>query len=818
MKMTGKQFLQEKEFWLLALCILLFFYRPLFLGESFYYRDIYHHFLAQKRLLAEFIELREFPLWDKYLHGGQPYLADISNMALYPFNIVYIFLPFITAFNIIIVLHFIMCGIFSYIFSRVIELSPISSFIVGIVYSLCGLTLSLIDLQGFLFSMPYLPLTLLCWHLFFLKNQKRWFALTIIFSAVRVFAGAPELNILGMLLLLLWSFLYAYPSCSSRSKLCYWIELNLFVLGIAAIQIFPFFEMLMLSPRGLKGSGYAEFAYNSFLPRRLPELVFSKFFGLTDTIRTSDYWGTVNTIPFFSSVYYGGMVIFLAFSGAIYCRCELRFSQRMRLALLGIFLVSLVFSMGNALPFFHLIHVIPFMKLFRIPEKMLVLGIFPISILTGLAVELYFAQDSPIMQKTNCAEHPEKNITSVSSLLIKILWSMWVMLVIGTLLFLYSPHFQESLSLLFFKHQDTDISFQVLKTSFLHSLCMWTGMTLVFQFRFMDAKNWQHGMIAIIIAADIILSGMSFNLTVSKQLFSPSPILSLIVQHIGKGKFYREKNRIPILTPPANHIAWLYRWNLTVLLDHTAVFYRIPVIFHDNFNGLANTHVVTLKRLLESFDWREKIPIISAAGISMIMTEQNIKQIGIERIASFPNASNILFFLYENLRAVPPINVVHSWKYSSSDNDTIGMMTDANYDARNQAIIQLEQATSFFERQNNDIQRFSLPPASTQCQPATIQTIHAMSSSIKAKVMNTCDGYVVLPLPFYPGWKCLVDGQHTPIVRANFAFSASFLPAGEHSVTLVYHPSSVVLGGMTSFGASGLLLGIVFRSWRKKNL
>ena len=154
-KITIRQVFQEKEFWLLTLCVVLFFYRPLFLGESFYFRDIYHHFLGQKRLFAEFIALKEFPLWDNYLHGGQPYLANISNMALYPFNALYMVFPFLTAFNVTIVLHVILCAISAYLFARVLGLSPVSSFIVGTVYSFCGCALSLIDLQGFFLSIPY---------------------------------------------------------------------------------------------------------------------------------------------------------------------------------------------------------------------------------------------------------------------------------------------------------------------------------------------------------------------------------------------------------------------------------------------------------------------------------------------------------------------------------------------------------------------------------------------------------------------------------------------------------------------------------------
>lgn len=55
-------------------------------------------------------------------------------------------------------------------------------------------------------------------------------------------------------------------------------------------------------------------------------------------------------------------------------------------------------------------------------------------------------------------------------------------------------------------------------------------------------------------------------------------------------------------------------------------------------------------------------------------------------------------------------------------------------------------------------------------------------------------GYLVVAQCFFPGWRARVDGQPTPLWRANHAFSALALPAGEHTVELAYEPASFALG------------------------
>jgi len=62
-------------------------------------------------------------------------------------------------------------------------------------------------------------------------------------------------------------------------------------------------------------------------------------------------------------------------------------------------------------------------------------------------------------------------------------------------------------------------------------------------------------------------------------------------------------------------------------------------------------------------------------------------------------------------------------------------------------------------------------------------------------------GFVVFSETWYPGWRAFVDGKQAPIYRADFLFRAVPVPAGEHSVVMVFRPWWWPVGGMVSAAA-----------------
>ena len=794
---------REKEFWIALGLAVFYCRRALFFGESFFFRDVYLYFLPQARLFAEFFSLKDLPLWDKYLHGGQPYIASLGNAAWYPFRLLYLVLPLLTAFNLIIALHLAACAAAAYVLARLLGISPVSSLIAGAAYALCGVTLSQINLLHAFLAAPYLPALMICWHLFLLRRQKRWFALAVMAGVMRMLLGASDAYLIGMAILLGWMFCYPYPARSARAKIAHWMLLNFFVFGMSAAQLAPTVEMLSQSARG-QGHSFYTLSYWSLSPRRFPESMFPHFSGYTDTLSAADYWGRriEEDAPFtlILSIYWGAALLFLAaYAGTSRAQSDL-FPKKTRRFLLGVLAASMLLAFGKFLPFFALFYdYAPFMRIFRFPIKFLVAGVLPVALLAGCGADILMA-----------------GLRRPSRALLAFLWGICAFLLALTVLFAKSKDFSAALQQFFFKFPGDDVSYDGLIISFSHALGIWLMLTLLCHARAHAAGRWQHITLAGIIAADLLIAGKSLNPTAPREFFTATPpVARLIREHLRDGKLYRTTiPRNPILRVPSNSIAWGYAWNLEILADYIAAYYQIPVIFHDDFDKMANFRVINLQQTIDRLAWPQKISLLSAAGVTVILTDADFAAAGVQTIADAPNRSNLTFHLYRNDRALAPVNLVTSWENAASEQDAMQAMLKPDYDPRTHVVIQTPRRASFWEKFGGGAS-VSAPPSFVKqggsCGASVIETRLKTSSSLRVAVKSDCAAYLVLPQPFYPEWKARVDGAAAPIMQANAAFSAVFLPAGSHEVEMFYAAAAEKVGIAVSLVSSALLVFVLRR-------
>ncbi len=80
------------------------------------------------------------------------------------------------------------------------------------------------------------------------------------------------------------------------------------------------------------------------------------------------------------------------------------------------------------------------------------------------------------------------------------------------------------------------------------------------------------------------------------------------------------------------------------------------------------------------------------------------------------------------------------------------------------------------------------------------------------------DGMLFISDTYYPGWHAYVDGVEIKIYKADFAFRAVTVPAGEHIVEMVYEPESFYNGLKISLVAFGILICLGFLAVGKRKL
>ena len=69
---------------------------------------------------------------------------------------------------------------------------------------------------------------------------------------------------------------------------------------------------------------------------------------------------------------------------------------------------------------------------------------------------------------------------------------------------------------------------------------------------------------------------------------------------------------------------------------------------------------------------------------------------------------------------------------------------------------------------------------------------------IEVTVRAAADGYLILSEHHYPGWQATIDGEDAALRPAEFGLRAVAVPAGTHTVELVYAPLSYTVGALIS--------------------
>jgi hypothetical protein len=316
----------------------------------------------------------------------------------------------------------------------------------------------------------------------------------------------------------------------------------------------------------------------------------------------------------------------------------------------------------------------------------------------------------------------------------------------------------------------------------------------------------------------------------SQDLFTDIPPLPAIVQkEIGDGRLFRmdDPENILLKIPgsyvrafqvPPNSMIWGTRWNLEMLFGHVAPFYNIPIIFHDPL-ALGSQRQQKLRGLIYALPWKARVPLLSAANVTLLLTADTLSVPGLSLVGEIPNWSDLQLYLYRNENAARRVEFVTNWESVQSDSAALAVIRQQDYDPRNVVVLQSPESQRWFPSFKKgsekgfhetypELQEKQRPHnlAFSKCPPAHITTLNSKSHAASYSVSNHCDGYLVFSESFYPGWEAIVDGEAVPILRANYAFSAIFLEAGEHNVERYYRPKSFLIGRSTSLLFCFLLL------------
>jgi hypothetical protein len=138
--------------------------------------------------------------------------------------------------------------------------------------------------------------------------------------------------------------------------------------------------------------------------------------------------------------------------------------------------------------------------------------------------------------------------------------------------------------------------------------------------------------------------------------------------------------------------------------------------------------------------------------------------------------------LYENTEALRRAYFVPRLQVLRDSEEQVRLLSSAAHDPRRVALVEEWPADGFIGTEG----------AGT----GVVDISEDLSERLRLRVSAPQEGFVVLTDQDYPGWQATVNGQTIPILRANVAFRAMRVPAGESTIELRYRPRSVYLGAV----------------------
>jgi hypothetical protein len=751
---------------------LLLLWRPLFAGEAFFWGTPLLQFVPWQRMAAEMWRMGHLPLWNPLVGCGAPLAANYQTAAFYPLNALYLLLPAEVALSWATALHLALAGWGMYRWGRAVGLDRFPAFIGALALEGSGFLVARVALfPSMAFTFPWLAVWL--WRAEVLAQrlaaprQARgrlrdalWLGLSL---GLGLLAGHAQTAFYGGVLLVAYSIFRAAQE-REGGDWSFVVHLSSLLIcsfavgvGLAAVQLLPTAELAMLSQRS-GGLGYDFAMTYSLWPWRLLTFVAPDFFGNPGR---GDYWGYAT---YWEDAGYVGVLPLLLAVGATLTlrrkRSDARLGRSMTLFWLLAVGCSLILALGQNTPIFpFLFRYVPGCDLFQAPARWLAVATVALAALAMLGARRWPMGRSGL----------RRGMLGVV---------IGLALLIGGLA---APRLVPGLRPTF------------------ATATVWLGGTLaaagVLALLRRDAVWWQMA-VGVFVALDLLLLGWPLVPTVDRSLYQGCTETAAVLDrepdpvrvywptdptHVNREYDAEQRVKFSYLTfddfGPRDVGCW---WEMrAALLPNVGMLDGVPSV--NNFDPLL------VGRYVDLLTAAMKAPsVLRVMGVTHVASDQPWPE-------GKPVYATGSATLYRLSHAAGRVWVVPAARQVAPD-EMLAALTDPAFDPAAEVLL---------ENRPSNLQSHPSNPRSL--------TLQDTPNRVTIRAVLDAPGYLVLADTWYPGWRVTVDGEPADLLRANYAFRAVWLEAGEHTVEMAYRPTSVLAGGVVS--VTVLILLIIGWCW-----
>lgn len=712
--------------------------------------DVVSFTYPMQMLAIDILKQREIPLWNPYILGGTPLLANFQSAPFSPTNFIYFLFDKLTAWNIQIILQHISASVFTFFLLRQWKVSKPGSILGGIVFAFSGYNLIWSEWNGHTLTAAFIPLILLFADKWILEKKVKYGFLLSICLGLQILSGYPQTVLYSLVSLTL---LGLARISKAKQKILTTGFFGMFVLlgfGVVSFQIFPGIELISQSQRSIEPHPY-EWA---FLPwEKIITFLAPDYFG---NHSTQNYWGpqdyTSNTgfIGVISTVFaILGMTVFRRKKEVVFSLILLFTSLLLSFPTpLSIFLWKSGFlgsqaaSAHRALVLFNLS--IALLAAFGVDrflkkEKLKTIKIF---FLPGLIL-FYFTLSTLYLYQTS-KPNPEEMGAVVRGI----------------------PKYVVGLRNLVFP-----LGFFII-----------TALGFIFANKIPKLKLPVTLILILATCFELFRFGWKFTPFSNKEyVFPKTPVLTFLEEQEKPFRTTGEKV-IPInLRMP---------YQIETVEGYDAVYPLRISQFLSAVNGDYKQNSIRRYGSVDNTD-SGLLDLINTKYLLTLKYDKNGK-ISTDGEAIFnknkftPVFSDKSVQVLENNKNFPRALMFYDWEKVGTEN----VLEKLNQIDSSQKVIIEEDV-------------LIEPGISAK---SNVKYMEYKQQSSKILVSTQKDGLLFVSDTWYPGWKAFVDGQETKIYKANYAFRGIAVKSGEHIVDMFYKPESFYTGVKISMISFVLLL------------
>jgi len=759
-------------------------------------RDMQMFFVPQKHLLWEALSTGHVPLWTPYIGTGSPFLANVQSGVFYPPHWLYAILPFFVAFNLLVVFHFLLGGIFAWLLGRRLGWRPAPAYVAAVSWMLGGYFASLLNLVNALQGAAWAPA--LAWAVVRLvqRGSHRDVALLAAIAACGALAGEPQTFAFSVAVagvVGLFEFFRYRSDARPVSRIALGGAIAVVVVaGIVMVQMLPTLELLRESGRGA-GLTYPEAATYDLNPIRLihflvpPDYRDPQYaFGIRSAIGRGDAW--------LFSIYLGALWPILAWSAWRHGR------RRAEVATWSVIAVACVaVALGDATPVYPWLYDhVPGVASFRFPEKYLFGTAFAAMLLAGWGAEQLIDGRTRRADRVAAA-------------------TFGILLVVALVVFRLSRERLRVIAAGFGNDRmmsDFDYAFGVWSGNILKLVVLvGLALTLIWLYRRRTLSAELFGLLlAGLVTVDLAIAHRHLNPVVEPGFYEARPLLFRHVPidevrrdyRLRTSRFDSRAGTVPVIRGvPLEAQKWM--WQQIVAPNIGQAW---DVLQQDAWDAIKlgrATDERQIQRVLPEPERRWAL--LRLQSVKYVHT---LVPVDPGADATEIPLDSLAGRLYRVERPLPRAYVVPAARRYDSPEAVINAVLAPDFDPR--ALVALVDSESP-DASSGD------PAPDPGFPGATI--IEATDETVRIRLDRVPDdgSYLVLTDSHYPGWTATVDGESRPIELANFFFRAVSVRPGDHEVVFRYRSAPYERGRtislLTLLSALALFGGAESRARRR---